>query len=448
MPFLRDLIYLLAALITAPIWLFRMVQTGKIRTDWKGRFGFGPTLPALSDGGRRLLLHAVSVGEVNAVRGLVSELHRSSPECHLVISVTTDTGYARAMELYGAKFSVVRYPFDASFAVRRLLNRVHPDLVALVELEVWPNLLAACRHRGIPVGVINGRLTERSARRYRKILPLLGGMFRQLAFVAVQDEVYAERFRALGVPEDRISVAGTMKWDNAALALDPAAADRLADALGLDRTRPLVVAGSTAPDEHALLVSAVSTPEVQLLCAPRKPEWFAAAAAVLEGCARRSRGDRGSETGRFLLDSIGELRAAYALADVIVIGRTFVPLGGSDMIEAASLGKAVIVGPHTDNFQSIVDELLKHNAIVQTDRNGLAREVRRLLGDRAHRDALAHKAREVVMAHQGATSRYARLLESQLRHATDEKSGQKYPEYNRRPGVNRDGEGGERRKKS
>ena len=418
MPFLRDLIYLLAALITAPIWLYRMGRTGKIRTDWKGRFGFGPKLPALPGGGRRLLLHAVSVGEVNALRGLVDALNQSSPDCELVISVTTDTGYARAMELYGEKFSVVRYPFDASFAVRRFLNRVRPDLVALVELEIWPNLLAACRQRGIPVGVINGRLTERSAGRYRKVLPLLGSMFRQLAFVAVQDGTYAARFRLLGVPDARISVAGTMKWDNAALAVDPAAADRLAESLGIDRTRPLVVAGSTAPDEHALLVESVPAPEVQLLCAPRKPEWFAAAAVALEGCARRSHGDHGSATGRFLLDTIGELRAAYALADVIVIGRTFVPLGGSDMVEAASLGQAVIVGPHTENFQSIVDELLKHDAIVQCDRNGLAREVRRLLDDRARREALAHKAREVVMAQQGATLRYARLLESQLRHAT------------------------------
>ncbi len=409
MPVVRDLFYLLAALLTAPIWLFRMVRTGKLRTDWAGRLGRGPAL-GKTPGTRRLLLHAVSVGEVNAVRGLIGRMLEKAPgRIDIVISVTTDTGYAQAAALYAESCRVVRYPFDFSPAVRRWLDRIQPDLIALVELEVWPNLVDLAGRRGIPVGVINGRLTERSARRYGFLGPLVRSMFARLAFVTAQDEEYAARFRRLGVPEERVETAGTLKWDNAVLKIDPGAPERLAEALGIDRNRPLVVAGSTAPGEHELLAEVVPE-DVQLLFAPRKPEWFDEAARVFPGCTRRSRGERGSQTGRFLLDTIGELRAAYALADIIIIGRTFVPLGGSDMIEAAALGKPVLIGPHVENFRETVATLLDRDAILQMNREELADRLGQLLGDPEARRSLSARAQEVVRQQQGATERHHALL--------------------------------------
>lgn len=412
-----DLAYLLAALITAPVWLTRMIRTGKIRTDWVGRLGGGAALAAPDR--PRLLLHAVSVGEVNAIRLLVEELAGRAEAPQIVIASTTDTGYARAVRLFGDRHAVVRYPFDFSFAVVRFLRRVRPDVVALVELEVWPNFTAACARRRIPVGVINGRLTARSAARYRRIARLVKGSFRRLGFACVQDDQYARRFRELGVEPGRIEVTGTMKWDTAQIADRVDGADELARALGIDRKRPLVVAGSTAPDEHALLCAAVPD-GVQLLCAPRKPEWFDQAAADMPDCARRSRGECGSAAGRFLLDTIGELRMAYSLADVVVIGRSFGNLHGSDMMEPIALGKPTIVGPAVSDFQATVDALLAGDGIVQTDRDRLAGTVSALLEDPSRRARLAACGRAVIREHQGATARHADVLIQWLETASAE----------------------------
>ena len=186
-------------------------------------------------------------------------------------------------------------------------------------------------------------------------------------------------------------------------------AAELASAMGIDRSRPLIVAGSTAPGEHELLTKAVPD-GAQLLCAPRKPEWFDEAAAALPGCARRSWAEHGSQTGRFLLATIGELRPAYALADVVVVGRTFGKLHGSDMMEPVALGKATIVGPAVDDFQETVDALRAGDGIVQIDRAHLASTLDRLLRDPDRRAALAANGRAVIRSHQGATQKHLELI--------------------------------------
>ncbi len=407
MPRLLDAIYLIAALVTSPVWLFRLLRTGKIRTDWPARFGRTNAIPA---GGRpRILLHAVSVGEVNAIRKLVDRLAAAPISAEVVVAATTDTGLARAKSLFGERHHVVRYPLDFSFAVRRFLDAVRPDVAGLVELEIWPNFIRAAGRRGIPVFVINGRLTARSARGYRLLRPYLRSIFRRLVFAAVQNRAYADRFVAMGVPAERTSITGTMKWDGADIADSVDGAEALAESMGIDRNRPLVVAGSTAPGEHELLVQAVGD-GVQLLCAPRRPEWFDRAAEALPGCARRTLRQRGSSTGRFLLDTIGELRSAYALADVVVVGRSFGTLHGSDMMEPAALGKATVVGPAVADFRDTVEALLAGDGIIQTDRPGLAAVLRDLLASRERRRRLGENARRVIRANQGATERNADLI--------------------------------------
>jgi 3-deoxy-D-manno-octulosonic-acid transferase len=427
MSLLRDAIYLVLAVISLPIWMVRLLRTGKHRTDWVQRFGFGDVLPRAHRGEGaarpRVLIHAVSVGEVNAAAQLVGELASSAEQPEIIIAATTDTGFARAVELFASRHQVVRYPFDISSAVRRFLDRVQPDIVVLIELEVWPNFASACRRRGIPLMVVNGRLSERSFNRYRLIAPLVRPMFASLHLAAVQTDQYAERFRALGTPADRVLVTDTMKWDTAMIADGVEGAAELAAVLGIDRTRPLIVAGSTAPGEHELLMRSIPD-GAQLLCAPRKPEWFDQAAGVLRGCVRRSwrksaensgaacaaSGSVGSETGRYLLDTIGELRRAYALADVVVVGRTFVPLGGSDMIEPIALGKATIVGPHVEHFQQTADALLDGQGLIQVQADRLAESIRELLKDAESRRQLAENGRSVICRHQGATKRHAELI--------------------------------------
>jgi len=408
MRWLVDAVYLLVALLTLPVWLTRMIRTGKIKTDWRARFGRTRPLPPTA-GRPRLLLHAVSVGELNAIRLLVAELSRRLDPSQLVISTTTDTGFTRAVELFGHNHAVVRYPFDFSFAVDRFLDRVQPDAAALVELEVWPGFVAACRRRDISVCVINGRLTRRSAKRYALIRSLVRPSFAALAFAAAQNREYARRFETLGCSADHLHVTGTMKWDTAEIADEIPGAKELARALGIERAGALVVAGSTAPNEHRLLHEAVPD-GVQLLCAPRKPEWFEQAAADLPGCARRSRGDCGSRTGRFLLDTIGELRAAYALADVVVVGRSFGGLHGSDMMEPIALGKPTIVGPATADFQNTVEALIAGDGLIRTTREELPAAIASLLDDAGRRAQLAVNGRAVIRAHQGATARHCALL--------------------------------------
>lgn len=411
-----DLAYLGAATLASPVWLSRMASRGKLRTDWRGRLGYIHDVPPRDDR-PRLLVHAVSVGEVNAIRLLVDQLRGGDQPVDVFIATTTDTGTRRASELFGPGPSgrghgLVRYPFDFSVCVDRLLDAVQPDAAALVELEVWPNFIASCEARGIPVAVINGRLSARSFGRYRMARPILRRTFARLAAVAAQDDAYAERFRAMGVPAERVEVLGTMKWDTAEIIDSVDGAEQLALELGIDRTRPLVVAGSTAPGEHELLVAATPA-DVQLLCAPRKPEWFDDAARVLKGCVRRSRGPTAARTGgssRYLLDTIGELRKAYALADVVVVGRTFVPLGGSNMIEPVGLGKPTVVGPHVENFLDANAALVDGGGIVPAEAGSLGLILRDLLQSPSRRAEVAERGRAVIRQRQGATERTAALL--------------------------------------
>lgn len=411
MSLFADALYLLFALLCAPVVLPLRAWRGKGRIDWAARLGHCGPLPAPAR--PRLLFHAVSVGEVNAIRSLVSQLEG---RFEIVVATTTDTGLARARTLFGSDHPVVRYPLDLSWAVRRFLNATKPDAVALVELEVWPNFTRACQRRGIPVAVVNGRLSDRSFPRYRRIAPFIGPSFRRLSLVIAQDETIAERFIAVGARPERVRVVATMKWDNAMEGQDGVqdAAERLATLLGIDRSRPIVVAGSTGPGEDGLVDAAVPA-EVQLIVAPRKPEHFDDAARELTPCVRRSRLDseapaQQATTNRFLLDSIGELRAAYALADVIIVGRTFASQRGSDMMEPIALGKPVIVGPDVRNFETVARALLDGQGMIQVTAEQLPPVIRRLLDDADARAALAERGLAVIRANQGSVAEHARLL--------------------------------------
>ena len=417
---LLDLLYIPLAVVTAPIW------ARKGRSGWGERFGRVGALPAKAVGRRRIMLHAVSVGEVAALRHLVPLL---TAHAEVVISVTTDTGLARARELFGAlgdACHVVRYPLDFSWSVARFLRAVEPDAVALVELEVWPNFIRACEARRVPVCVINGRLSARSFRGYRKARRFLAPTFGRLAFAAVQDEAYAGRFEFMGVDPLRCFLTGSMKWDSARIepASEVKGSDALARELGIDSARPLIVAGSTGPGEEAMLRAAVEslTPGVQLLCAPRKPERFEEAAAAMEPCVRRTQVKREAGLGaagalasgrghdRFLLDTIGELRQAYALADVVVVGRSFGDQFGSDPIEPVALGRATVIGPATSDFTSVVTTLRDAGALRQVTREGLAAALAELLGSPALRDEMAMKGAAAIRGEQGASQRHAELL--------------------------------------
>ncbi|MBN1343802.1 MAG: 3-deoxy-D-manno-octulosonic acid transferase [Phycisphaerae bacterium] len=430
MRYLLDLAYMVAGILYLPFLMYRVFVTGKSRTGWAERFG-GVKPRAGSDG--CVWLHAVSVGEVNATRTLIEVIERRLPGLPVVISTTTDTGYARARQVYPDR-QVFRYPLDFSWAVSRAIRRLRPAAIVLMELEIWPNMLEVARVHGVPVMVANGRITEqKSMRRFGKpvVRSIARRMFGKLACVGAQDETYAERFRMLGTPADRVHVTGTMKYDTAAVTDRVEGQEALVEELGIHRDEPLWVCGCTGPGEEAVVLEAyqrllLETPALQLAIIPRKPERFDEAAGEIERrglpFVRRSV-CRGAPDGKegvnvFLGDTMGELRQFYALGDVVFVGRTMTPLGGSDVLEVAGLAKAMIVGPSTYNFAEPVKALLAGGGIVQIDKmvddagadERLAGEVGRLLRDEGARREAGKSAREVLLANQGATERTVDLL--------------------------------------
>ena len=414
-----DVAYAVGAVLTSPVWGLSLLRTGKWRTDWRGRFGHveekaekqesrtASTARSAKTGNRTLLIHAVSVGEVNLIRNLVDHLKTTQPDLCIVISTTTNTGFARATQLYADSHRVVRFPFDFSGMVGRFLDAIRPDAVALTELEVWPNFMQACVKRNIPVAVINGRLSTRSFKGYRKLRPVLKRIFASLSFVAAQTEDYAQRFRHMGVAPDHVKVLDTMKWDTARIADHIDGAEALANEMGIDRDKPLIVAGSTGTDEEKLLIDACPK-DVQLMLVPRKPERFDEVAALSADMVRRTKPVPKNGQRLFLLDTMGELGKAYSLADVVIVGRSFNGWGGSDPIEPVALGKPTLIGPDHHNFADAVAALKTGGGIIVTDKPG--ETVKALLNDPARRAKLAKHGREVILSRQGATKRHADML--------------------------------------
>jgi len=273
-----DALYLLAAAAASPVWIYRMIRHGRYRTDWSQRLGAVPIRYGLQP---IIWIHGVSLGEVNAISALADELHSQLPDYRVVISSTTDTGMAAAKRLFAPDHLVFRWPLDLSVSVWRALQRMRPDLVVLVEGEVWPNFLAACNKRDIPVVIVNARLgADKGYPRYKALGPLARRlMFGRLAAVGVQDQTYAERFASLGVDPEKIHVTGMMKFDTAEVADAVDGADELAAALGIERTCKLVVAGGTGPGEEKMLLEVwaklkADHHDARLAIVPRKPERF------------------------------------------------------------------------------------------------------------------------------------------------------------------------------
>jgi len=441
-----DLAYAVGLAAAAPYWLIRPKARRKVLGALSERMGReGVEVQGsgvrISHGAPVLMIHAVSVGELNATPQLIRTLSEARPDLRFVVSTTTSTGTNRARELYGNndRIALIRFPLDFSSAVCRVLDQYRPSAVALMELEVWPNFVAECQRRHIPVLIINGRLTTSSFRGYRMLRLFTGGMFRALARIGAQDATYAQRFIAVGARPECVSVTGTMKFDTAQVDQRVEGVDELAKAIGLaPGSEPIWVCGSTGPGEEPIVLEAHRAvrnkhPTLQLVIVPRKPERFDEVARQIQ--AAGSRMVRRSRPGEMtagaadvppviLGDTMGELRKFYALADVVFVGRSLVDLGprqhGSDMIEPAALGKAVVVGPFTHNFSEAMSQFLAADGVrVVCDVSALAATIDRLLADREERAALGERAREAVRRGQGATARHAQMILQELDQAVE-----------------------------
>ncbi len=435
---LIDLAYLLALIVISPVAIYRMLRYGRYRAGWGNRFGH---ISRKHPEKKCIWIHAVSVGEVNATTTLIKELDKKFPDYEIIISTTTDTGYARAKALFGNNLNVFYFPMDFSLTMHRAFKNIQPSFILLMELEVWPNLVRIAEQSGIPIIVVNGRLSERSFGRYKLIKSITKKTFKNITLVLAQSDEYADRFRQLGAPADKVVVTGSLKYDTAQIADKVEGADILAAQIGLKHER-LWVAGATGDGEEQIildvyhrLIEQNQFADLHLAIVPRKPERFDEVADLIKEkdfeFVRYSelKNDAYSELKNdasklkienrklktVLGDTMGDLRKFYSLATVVFVGRSLVPMGGSDMMESAALGKCTIFGPHAFNFKQAVEDLLKANgAILVKDADELYNAITKCLTDIAYSSRIAHNGREIIRNNQGATIRTIQQIQKFL----------------------------------
>jgi 3-deoxy-D-manno-octulosonic-acid transferase len=424
-----------------PRFLYDALRHGKYIEGLRQRLG---QLPYINQTERPVIwLHCVSVGETQAARPLAQAILKKFPSHALVVSTVTLTGQRVAREVFRHDAAAVFYfPFDWAWSVRAALGKINPACVLIMETELWPNFLRECRRRGIPVALVNGRLSEGSFRRYRLIRRFTARIVNCLDLALMQSEADAERIRALGLSNERVMVSGNVKFDAGDAAADELALSReLAARFQLLRNdRPLIVAASTHAPEERIVIEAFKQlratdglAEARLLIAPRHPERFTETAALLDssglGWTRRSspHHELDAASDAILLDSIGELRAIYPYASVVFVGGSLARTGGHNVLEPAAAGSCVVTGAHTANFAAIMRVFLEADALIQlpdlSERDApdaLAQVFAQLLSDDARRRAIAARARAVVEQNRGATERTVKLLATLLTIPTDE----------------------------
>ncbi len=419
MRFLFDLAYLVAGLLVSPVALYRACRHSRYRKGWHNRLG---TIDRKDTSKKCIWLHAVSVGEINAARTVIEQLRNQFPDHEVVISATTDTGFARAEKLFAGRHTVFYFPLDFSWAMTRAFNRIRPSLCLLMELEIWPNFMHVASSRNVPVIVVNGRISNKGFSRYRLIKPIARMVFGRVRLVLAQTEEYARRFCALGCPDNRVIVTGSLKYDTAEIADKIEGTDKLIEQIELTQ-EPLWVAGGTGPGEEELLLNVYrnlirdeSFANLRLAVVPRKPERFNEVAQLIESrqfaLVRYSAVKAGrhatpiDKRAVLLGDTMGDLRKFYSVATIVFVGRSLVPMGGSDMMEAAALGKCTMFGPHTFNFEQTVEQLLADDGAIRVrDEEELLHAVRRCLSEPQSAGRIAEKGQEVIRKNQGATQR-------------------------------------------
>jgi 3-deoxy-D-manno-octulosonic-acid transferase len=424
---LYSLLLTVGFLALLPWFAVDALRTRKYVTGLRQRLG---QLPTITFDDRPLIwLHCVSVGETEAARPLVRALLDRFPSYRLVVSTTTVTGQQIARDAFGREAAAVFYfPIDWVWTVRRVLRTLQPAAVLIMETELWPNLLRECRARTIPVALVNGRISITSFRRYKLVRPFISRVLDNISIALMQSEQDASRIRELGIPAERVQMPGNLKFDSAEGVIDDGTTANIRERFGFDGVQRLIVAASTHAPEELVVIDAFkqiksSQPKLRLLIAPRHPERFDEVASLLKESglkwARRSDqakvADRDSEV--VLLDTIGELRAVYSLADVAFVGGSIAAQGGHNVLEPAARGVCVVTGPHMQNFAAITKMLLAENAIIQLPNGSiseaqaeLASALNALLANGSQRRDIGQRASMVCNRNRGATERTLKMI--------------------------------------
>jgi 3-deoxy-D-manno-octulosonic-acid transferase len=420
MRYVLDVLYLIVLLFLAPWLHFKALTVGKYRRGLKHKL-LGP--PPRHSAGRVAWFHGVSVGEIHLLRQLVAGFRQRHPDWKCVLSTTTDSGFDEARKRFPDS-EVIYFPFDFSWAVARTLRAVRPALIVLAESELWPNFLMAARRHGVPVALVNGRMSPRSFGRYRRVRPLVHFLLRRLDLLAVQTEEYADALRDLGAEPTAVHVTGNVKYDGVTTRRDNPQTQRLRTLFNVGPDDLVWICGSTqAPEEeialHIFHRLRPIYPRLRLFLVPRQRDHFDEVARLLQRSGvpfvRRSSLTQPPPDRKcvVLVDTIGELSALWGLADIAFVGGSLDGRrGGQNMIEPAAYGAAVVFGPHVWNFRDTVDRLLAEEAAVQVaDGAGLEVMLRRLAEDRDERQRLGAAAQQFVLRQQGATLRTLDLLD-------------------------------------
>ena len=396
---------------------YRALRHGKALGRLRDRFGRLP--PDINPRHERSIwIHAVSVGEVLTAKPILTALRRAYPSHRLLLSTTTATGQAVAGQLADAVDATFYAPLDLPPFVARALDRITPDLLVVVDTELWPNLLRACRRRGVKTVVVNGRISDRSYRRYRLVRPFMRRALRPLDHVCAQSQLWGKRFVDLGVPAECLTVTGSLKFD----AVSPAEAthhvgDRVLPFFTFSKERPVVIAASTLQGEERFVLRAFAHlrethPDVLLILAPRHPERFDEVWRLVRDrqlrVVRRTDLQPGLDPSAdvVVLDTLGELARLFQVGTVVFVGGSLVPAGGHNLLEPAAFGKPIVFGPHMQNFDEIARTFVAHGGAIQVaSEQALASALEGLLGDPVRRASLGATARALVEANRGAQHR-------------------------------------------
>ncbi len=407
-----DLIFLVIAVIYLPVYLFRK----KFHRGFLSRLGF---LPKDLELNKPIWVHAVSVGEVMAVRRLVDELRNLYPDKKLVISTVTVTGNKIARDIAEEGDLVTYLPLDLSFIVRTVIDRVGPSLFVIAETEIWPNLISYLYRKNIPIVTVNGRVSNASFRGYASIKILLKPILGKISLFCVQTERDAKRLMHLGVAEDKIRITGNMKFDIKDYS------DKIQDTtdyrlkLGLVSKHKLFVAGSTHAGEEEIILEVYKElqrdfPDLKLLIAPRHPPRCKDIARLISRFGFRSvfvsnlpfECSTCIASPVFILDTVGELISFYGIADIVFVGGSLIKKGGHNILEPASLAKPILFGPHMFNFRDIADLFLSNRAaIMASNQDELRTNIAELLNNPSKAIELGKHAQQLILQNQGATKR-------------------------------------------